>query len=121
MPGYAEVSLNAMVDVVKNAANRISFHTADSATGANEVAGTATTRPATTWGATAAGDTVGSEVVQTIPAGTTVTHWGLWTADVTPVFRGIWPLLDAAGAPTSEAFTNEGTIKHTPTLDIDNG
>ncbi len=117
MAGYTDSSLDDALNGQAAAATRISFHTADpGTTGANEVAGS---RPATTWGAaeaTAAPDPVpgrrrvGSQVTQTIPAGATVTHWGLWTAATAGTFKGGWPL----DAP--EAFGSQGQIQHTPRL-----
>lgn len=99
---------------------RISFHTADpGTTGANEVSGTG--RPATTWGSTAAGDggtgrsRPGSQVSAPIPGGTSVTHWGVFSAATGGTFKYGGTL------PATETFGSAGTIQLTPTLELDNG
>lgn len=119
MAGYTDSALDDMLGGIAAAAQRISFHTADpGTTGASEVSGTG--RPATTWAAAAA-DAVtggrkrdGSEVSAPIPGGTTVTHWGLWTA----ASGGTFKYGGALDAP--ETFGSAGTIEHTPTLVVDN-
>lgn len=102
-----------MVDAIAADADRISAHTTDpGTTGTNEVVGGSYARQQTTWGAASSGDRIGSQVVIPIPAGTTVTYWGLWTAGGT--FRGGFALPGGG-----ETFTNAGTLNHTPTLDVD--
>lgn len=114
MAGFNDTALNAMVNAVKSAATYISAHTADPSTGgSNEVAGGSYARVQTTWGTTSSGDTTGSEVTVNIPAGTTITHWGIWSASTSGTFYGGFAL----GA--SETFGSAGTWKHTPTLDVD--
>lgn len=110
---FTNPGLNAAVDGVAAAGARISFHTADpGTTGANEVSGTG--RPATTWGAAANGVRAGSQVSAPISAGTTVTHWGVFSAATggTFIFGG------ALGA--SETFGSAGTLQFTPTLTVTN-
>jgi hypothetical protein len=66
-------------------AHFISLHTATpGTTGANEVAGGAYARVATTWGAISAASTTGSQVTINVPASTTITHWGIWDAGSAP-------------------------------------
>lgn len=119
MAGYTDAGLDAQLGGIASAATRISFHTADpGTTGTSEVSGTG--RPATTWGAAAAGSPSGrkrdgSQVSAPIPGGTTVTHWGLWTA----ASGGTFEYGGALDAP--ETFGSAGTIQHTPTLQIANG
>ncbi len=101
--------LNSAVDGIAAAADRISAHTADpSTTGTNEVTGGSYARQTTTWATASGGSRVGSQVAIPIPAGTTVTHWGLWTSG--GVFKGGFAL------SASEVFGSAGTLNHTPTL-----
>lgn len=110
---FTNPGLNAAVDGLAATGTRISFHTADpSTTGANEIAGTG--RPATTWGAAANGVRAGSQVSAPIPAGTTVTHWGIWTLASGGVF------LFGGALAASESFGSAGTLQHTPTLSVTN-
>lgn len=111
---FVDAALNVMVDAIAGAATYISAHTGDpGTTGANEVAGGSYARQQTTWGASSSGDRVGSQVSIPIPAGTTVTHWGLRSAASGGTFYGGWAL----GA--SEVFGAAGNLLHTPTLDVD--
>lgn len=88
-----------------------SLHTASpSTTGANEVTGgsPAYARKAITWNAAASGNLDSSnQPLFDIPAGTTVTHFGLWSAASGGTFYGG----DALSA--SEAFTGQGTYQLT--------
>ncbi len=111
---FTDSALNAAVDGIAAAGAYISAHTADPSTGgANEVTGGSYARQQTTWGSASSGDRVGSEVTIPIPAGTTVTHWGLWSAASGGTFLGGFSL------SASEVFGAAGTLKHTPTLDVD--
>jgi hypothetical protein len=104
--------LNAAVNGIAAAGTYISAHTADpGSTGTSEVAGGSYARQQTTWGTAAAGERVGSQVAIPIPAGTTVTHWGVWSAVSGGTFLGGFQL----SAP--ETFGSAGTQNHTPTLD----
>jgi hypothetical protein len=115
--GFNDSALNDAVNGIAAAATYISAHTADPGTGGtSEVAGGSYGRVQTTWGAASSGDRTGSQVAINIPAGTTVTHWGLWTTASGGTFKGGFAL-----AGGSEAFTNAGTLDHTPTLDVDQG
>lgn len=111
---FTENALNVGADAIAAASRWVSAHTGDPSTsGANEVAGGSYARQQTTYPAAAAGDTTGSQVAIPIPAATTVTHWGLWSAVSGGTFRGGFAL----GAP--EVFGSAGTLNHTPTLDAD--
>lgn len=111
---YTDSALNDAVNGIATNATWISAHTADpSTTGANEVTGGSYARQQTTWGSASSGDRTGSEVSVPIPAGTTVTHWGLWSAQSGGTFKGGFPL------SASEVFGSAGTLDHTPTLDAD--
>jgi hypothetical protein len=101
--------LNAAANGIATAADRISAHTADpGSTGTSEVAGGSYARQTTTWAVAAGGSRVGSQITASIPAGTTITHWGLWSSGGT--FHGGFAL----AAP--EEFGSAGTWNHTPTL-----
>lgn len=112
---FTTPALNALVGGLTAAATRISLHTADpGTTGASEVTGGTYARVATTWGAASNGSSVGSQVTLNVPAGVTVTHWGLWSAATGGTF-------EYGGAlATPEAFGAAGTLAHTPTLTVTN-
>lgn len=110
---YTNPGLKAMADGIAAAGTRISFHTADpGTTGAAEVTGTG--RPATTWATGTDGTRVGSKVSAPIAAGTTITHWGLFSAATGGTFLYGGPL------PAPETFGSSGTQEHTPTLTVTN-
>jgi hypothetical protein len=110
---YTDAGLKAAVDGIAATGNRIMFFTGDpGTTGANEISGTG--RPATTWNTGTNGVRPGSQVSAPIPAGTTVTHWGIGTAAT----GGTFLYGTALSAP--ETFGNAGTIQHTPTLTVTN-
>lgn len=112
---YSQAGLNAAANGVASAGTYISGHTADpGSSGTSEVAGGSYARQQTTWGSASDGDRTGSQVSVPIPAGTTVTHWGIWSAASGGTFLGGFAL------SASEAFGSAGTWQHTPTIDIDN-
>jgi hypothetical protein len=111
---FTDAALNVMVDAEAAAATWISAHTADpGTTGANQHG----SRVQTTWAAAGTGatggDRAGSQVTIAISAGTTITHWGIWTASTAGTFHGGFALT------TPETFSNAGSLLHTPTLDVD--
>lgn len=109
MAGYTNTARGVAIDAIKAAAATISAHTADpGTTGTSEVTGGGYARQATTWGSTSAGSTTGSQISASIPAGTTITHWGLWTSGGT--FYGGFALT------SPEVFGSAGTWQHTPTI-----
>ena len=114
MPPFNDTALNVMVDSIAAAGTWISAHTADpGTTGLNQHG----SRAQTTWAAAGAGatggDRVGSQVTLAVSAGTTITHWGIWSAATAGTFYGGFALT------TSETFSNAGSLLHTPTLDVD--
>ena len=112
---FTSTALNAAVSGIATAATYISLHTADPSTsGANEVTGGTYSREQTTWGAASNGSRVGSQVTFDVPAGTTVTHWGIWSAATGGTFH-YGGTLDA-----SETFGSAGTLLHTPTITVSN-
>jgi hypothetical protein len=110
---YTSGALAVMVNAMGANADRISAHTGDPGSGgANEVTGGTYARKTTAWGNPEPdGTAVGSQVALDIPAATTVTYWGLWTAG--GVFRGGFPIPGG-----SEAFTNAGVLSVTPILAV---
>lgn len=111
---FTEATLNAAVNAIAVLGDWITAHTADpGATGASEVAGGSYARQQTTWDAPAAGDRVGTQVAIPVPAGTTVTHWGIRSA----VSGGTW--IGGFALPAPEVFGAAGTLQWTPTLAVD--
>jgi hypothetical protein len=109
--GYTNTPKNVALDAIGAAATYISFHTADpGSTGTSEVAGGTYARVATTWGAASAAAKAGSQVAANIPASTTITYWGLWTAGSGGTFY-YGGLLSSP-----ETFGGAGVYQHTPTL-----
>jgi hypothetical protein len=97
---------NAMLDHLAGLAVFASMHTADpGTTGASEVSGgsPAYARKAITWNAAAAGSLDNNaNPIFDIPAATTVTHAGLWSAITAGTFYGGMDIAD-------ETFTLQGT------------
>lgn len=109
--GLIAAGLNASVNGVAAAGAYISAHTGNpGGSGASEVAGGSYARQQTTWGAASNGVRVGSQVHVPIPAGTSVTYWGIWSAATAGTFLGWWQL------SAQEDFGVDGTLDHTPTL-----
>ena len=96
---FVEATRNLLLDELDTLAPYASVHTADpGATGAAEAAGGSYTRQAITWSAAAAGSkTFTASVQMQIPAGTTITHGGLWSA----VSGGNWRGGEELDAPQS--------------------
>jgi hypothetical protein len=107
---FTDAALNVMVDALAAAGTYISAHTADPGTTGTNQHGS---RAQTTWGTASSGDRVGSQVTIAVTAGTTITHWGIWSAATNGTFYGGFAL------GTSETFSNAGNLLHTPTLDVD--
>jgi hypothetical protein len=89
----------------------ISLHTASpGTTGANEVAGGSYARVATTWSSASASSRSGSAVTINVPAGTTITHFGVWSLISGGTYKRGGPL------SVQETFGSAGTYQLTPTL-----
>lgn len=94
----------------------ISLHTADpGTTGASEVVGGTYARVQTTWGTSTNGAKTGSQVTLNIPASTTITHWGCWTAASAGTY------LAGGLLSSASAYTAAGTYNITPTLTAASG
>ena len=110
---FTTAALNTGAAAIAAAGRFVSAHSSDpGTTGAGEIAGV--TRVQTTFATAANGSTVGSQVSLAIPAGTTVTHWGLWSAATGGTFQ-FGGVLAAA-----ETFGGAGTLQHTPTVTVTN-
>jgi hypothetical protein len=111
--GLNSNALTVKVNALASAATWISAHTADpGTTGTSEVTGGSYARQQTTWGAASGSGPVtraGTQVTIPIPSGTTVTHFGLFTAVTGGTFEGF---VDSA----DEVFGSGGNLLVTPTL-----
>lgn len=114
MAGFSIAAENKAIEGIKNApAAYISLHTADpgETTGMNEVTGGTYARVQTTWPANATNSAItGSAVQLNVPSGTTITHWGLWSALTAGTFYY------GGSLAASETFGSVGTYSLTPTL-----
>lgn len=108
---FSVAAENLAVTGIKNAGTFISLHTADpGSTGASEVTGGTYARIATTWGTVSNSAVTGSAVTIDVPAGTTITHWGLSSLVTAGTFYYGGTL------PAPETFGSNGTYSLTPTL-----
>lgn len=82
---------NAMLDTEFAASDKMSLHTAYSATGTNEVSGGSYAKQTITWSAAASRSKASSGNIDfSVPAAVTVAWIGIWNSALT-VFRGMWP------------------------------
>lgn len=102
--GFNEAAHNAMLDHYATLGIFVSGHTADpGATGINEITGGTYARKSVTWAAAATANLDSSNVpVLDIPAATTITHLGFWSAITVGTFYGSMDITD-------EAFGSAGT------------
>lgn len=107
MAGLVNASKNSMLDNFGTLAVFVSLHTADpSTTGASEVSGgtPAYARKAVSWAAAASGSKASNvQVVFDVPAATTITHLGYWSAVTAGTFYGSRPL------DTNQTYATAGT------------
>lgn len=88
----------------------ISLHTASpGTTGANEVTGGSYVRAQTTWGSASGGSVAGSQVTINVPAGTTITNFGIWSAPTSGTYIG------GGSLASSQAYTGAGQYAITVT------
>jgi hypothetical protein len=103
---YSTLGKNAMLDALGALAVFVSLHSGDPGdNGANEISGgsPAYARKAITWNAAASGSMDNSNVpVFDVPAATTVSYVGFWSAVTNGTFYG-------AANVTDEVFANQGT------------
>lgn len=89
----------------------ISLHTGSpGTTGANEVVGGSYARQQTTWSAASGSAKAGSAVTINVPAGNTITHFGIWTAATNGTYKR------GGSLSAVESFGVAGTYTLTPTL-----
>ncbi len=104
---------NSAVNGLASSSTHISLHSADpGTTGANEITGgrPAYARKAATWGTAASGTrTLSSAVVFDIPAGVTVSHFGIWSAVTGGNFQAGDALRDASNNAVTETYGGQGT------------
>jgi hypothetical protein len=115
MPYTVTAETQALVGLVGDGTtdknNYISLHTGDpGSTGTLEVTGGTYARVSTNWAAPASSAVTGSSVTLNVPSGTTITHWGLWSASSGGSF------LYGGTLPAPESFGSNGTYSLTPTL-----
>jgi hypothetical protein len=96
---------NLMLNGLTAAATHVSLHTADpGATGTSEVSGSPYTRELAGWAAASGGTAVNSgSIVFDVPAATTITHLGYWSAGTAGTFYG------SRALDTSQTFATAGT------------
>ncbi len=86
-----DARVNAILDTEFAAGDKMSLHTAYSATGTNEVTGGSYAKQTITWAAAASRSKASSGNIDfSIPAGTTVAWIGIWDSTAA-TFRGMWP------------------------------
>ena len=104
--GYSDVGKDLMLDALGAVAVFVSLHDgAPGDNGANEIAGGAPAyiRKAITWNASAAGSLDSSNTPElNVPAGTTVTYVGFWSAEAAGTFYGFADVTD-------EVYAGQGT------------
>ena len=111
MTGYAPATKTAVLTTLA-AGTYISLHSADpGTTGANEIAGTGYARQLTSWPSPPSPPIMtGSQVSFTVPAGTTVSHWGVWTSG------GAYQ--EGFVLPSPVSYILSGSYPMTPTLTV---
>jgi hypothetical protein len=95
------------LDALRTAVTHLSLHSGDpSTTGANEISGgsPAYARKAVSGGAAASGGsvTISASIVFDVPAGTTVSYVGMWSASTAGTYYGHFDVTD-------EVFAGQGT------------
>lgn len=102
-------ALDAMLDHLDTLVTHVSAHTADpGATGLNEVSGGSYARQSLTFAAAASGNLDSSnQPVIPVPAGTTITHLGLWSALSGGTFYGSVDIVDETFASVGQYTVND--------------
>jgi hypothetical protein len=109
---YSAIAKNYMLDQLASQATYASLHTSSpGSTGANEVTGgtPAYARKALTWDAASGGSMSlhsGSTPTFDVPAATTITHVGIWSAATAGTYYGYVDVTD-------ETFAAQGTYQIT--------
>jgi hypothetical protein len=110
-PGTRDTMLDQLSTLVTHA----SLHTADpGSTGTSEVTGGSYARVAVTWAASSGGTkNITAAVTFQVPAGTTITHFGMWSASSGGTFRGGGALDAPQSYPTGGTFDLSITVPST--------
>lgn len=105
MAGLVAAGLNLMLTGFTGSATYVSLHTADPSTGGtSEVSGGSYTRESSAWGSPADGTvTNDTAIVFDVPADTTITHLGYWSASTSGTFYG------SRALDTSQTYATAGT------------
>jgi hypothetical protein len=106
---------DTMLDQLNALATHASLHTADpGSSGTSEVAGGSYARVPITWSASSGGtkNITAAATVQ-IPAGTTFTHFGMWSALTSGTFRGGGALDSSQSYPTGGTYDLTITVPST--------
>lgn len=116
---FSNSGKNLMLDALGVAVTHVSLHSGDpSTTGANEISGgtPAYARQAIDWGAASSGAmAIDGVLTFDVPASTTVSYFGMWSASSGGTFYG------GAALDDSEAFTAQGQfVFDTLSLQINN-
>lgn len=109
---FSNTAIDDAITGITAAATWISLHSTPGpgVTGANEISGGSYARVQTTWGGAAASASLGSQVTINVPASTTITHFGIWSAVTAGTYHG------GAALPAPETYGGAGTYLLTPTL-----
>ncbi|MGI5169880.1 phage tail fiber protein [Spirillospora sp. CA-253888] len=114
---FTTATRDAVMDGTSIAAlcTHASLHTADpTTTGGSEVAGGSYARVAITWAAASGGTkTLTGSVTINVPSGTTITHFGLWSALAAGTFRGGGTLSASQSYPTGGTYALTITVTST--------
>ena len=115
--GFSAAAENAALNGIKAASTTqyISLHSADpgdTGTPGTEITGGSYQRQPVTWPTNATNSSLiaTASVTLQVPSETTISHWGLWTAQTGGTF------LYGGGLPAPETFGSNGTYSLTPTL-----
>jgi hypothetical protein len=110
MADWSAAGNNAAAAGVTAAGVWISLHTAAPGTNGTAEIASGANRVATTWGSPTNGVASGSQVNINVPASTTVTYFGVWSAQNSGTY------LYGAALPTSETYGGAGVYELTPTV-----
>jgi hypothetical protein len=106
---------DTMLDQLSTLATHASLHTADpGSTGTSEVAGGSYARVPITWSASSGGTkNITGAVTLQVPTGTTITHFGMWSALSAGTFRGGGSLSASQSYPTGGTYDLTITVPST--------
>lgn len=105
MPGLVDAGEHLMLNGLAGGVTFVSLHTADpNPSGGSEVSGGSYARKAASWAAAASGSVASNaQIIFDVPAATTITHLGYWSASTSGTFYGSRQL------DTSQTYSTAGT------------